>query len=254
MQTLSTLLVSSPPTDLTWSLVVWYLVGITLFVVLNAIYVAAEFALLKVRISQVEAVIQEFPKKGKRILTALGNLNGYLSACQLGITIASLALGALGAPAVSHALQEWLPPLVGPLLVLTAMVLLELLQLPWSGKGMSQGTAERLARFGVFGEFALGFLFALTFCPASAALFFGSLLPQALTSPNAAPPIIAYGIGTAIPIGVFAVAVAIGAGFATRFGQGIVRWQPKIRIITGTVLLLLGLYLIARDTLGLLPT
>lgn len=170
-----------------------------------------------------------------------------------GAIAAILALGTLGAPSVSHSLQEWLPPFVGPLLVLTAMVLLELLPLPWSSQGMSQSTAERLARYGLVGEFALGFVFALSFCPASAALFFGSLLPQALASPNATLPVIAYGIGTAIPIGIFAIAVAIGAGFASRFGQGIRRWQPKIRIVTGTALLLLGLYLIARDTLGLLP-
>lgn len=171
-----------------------------------------------------------------------------------GTIAALLALGALGAPAVSRGLQEWLPPFVGPLLVLTAMVLLELLPMPWGGKGMSQGTAERLARFGVAGEFALGFVFALSFCPASAALFFGSLLPQALACPNAAPPVVAYGIGTAIPIGIFAVAVAIGAGFASRFGEGIVRWQPRIRTVTGTILLLLGIYLLARDTIGILPS
>ncbi len=106
----------------------------------------------------------------------------------------------------------------------------------------------------MFGEFVLGVLFALTFCPTSAALFFGSLLPQALAGPSTAPPVVAYGIGTAIPIGIFAVAVAIGAGFASRFGAGIVRWQPRIRVATGTILLLLGLYLIARDTVGLLPS
>ncbi len=171
-----------------------------------------------------------------------------------GSIAAILALGALGAPTVSRALQEWLPPFVGPLLVLTAMVLLELLPMPWGGKGMSQGTAERLARFGVVGEFALGFVFALSFCPASAALFFGSLLPQALACPSAAPPVIAYGVGTAIPIGIFAVAVAIGAGFASRLGEGIVRWQPRIRMATGTALLLLGMYLIARDTVAILPS
>jgi len=188
----------------------------------------------------------------RALLGALAYTAGRVAA--YGAIAAILALGALGAPTVSHALQEWLPPFVGPLLVLTAMVLLELLPLPWGGRGMSQGTAERLARFGVLGEFALGFLFAMTFCPASAALFFGSLLPQALASPSATPPVVAYGIGTAIPIGVFAVAVAIGAGFASRFGQGIVRWQPRIRVVTGTALLLLGLYLIARDTLGVLPS
>ena len=186
----------------------------------------------------------------RALLGALAYTGGRVAA--YGAIAAILALGALGAPQVSQALQEWLPPFVGPLLVLTAMVLLELLPVPWVGKGMSQGTAERLARLGVFGEFLLGFLFALTFCPASAALFFGSLLPQALASPTAVPPVVAYGIGTAIPIGVFAVAVALGAGFATQFGASIVRWQPRIRVVTGTVLLLLGLYLIARDTIGIL--
>ncbi len=165
-----------------------------------------------------------------------------------------LALGALGAPAVSQWLQEWLPTLVGPLLVLTAMVLLELLPLPWGGGGMSQEAAERFARFGLVGEFALGFLFAMTFCPASAALFFGSLLPPALSCATPAAPVIAYGIGTAIPIGIFAVSVAIGAGFANRFGASVVRWQPRIRLTTGVALLLIGLYLIARDTLGWLPS
>ena len=103
---------SSPP-EITVSLVTWYLVGIIIFVILNAIYVAVEFALLKVRISQVESVMEEHPKKAKRILAALGNLNGYLSACQLGITIASLVLGALGEPFVEMLLWEPLNAILG---------------------------------------------------------------------------------------------------------------------------------------------
>ncbi len=99
--------------EITASLVVWYLFGIIIFVVFNAIYVAIEFALLKVRISQVEAVMEEYPKKAKRILVALGNLNGYLSACQLGITIASLVLGALGEPFVEMLLWEPLNAILG---------------------------------------------------------------------------------------------------------------------------------------------
>jgi cytochrome c-type biogenesis protein len=161
-----------------------------------------------------------------------------------------LTLGALSAPSLSAALQQWLPPLVGPLLVLTAMVLLDLLPLPWVGGGHSQATAERLVRLGVFGELLLGFLSALTFCPVSAALFFGSLLPQALAGPATAPPVIAFGIGTAIPVAVFALGAAFSAGFVARCGAGITRWQPRIRRGTGVVLLLLGLYLVLRDTLG----
>lgn len=178
----------------------------------------------------------------------LGRVLAYSSIAAL------LALGALGAPAVSAALQRWLPPFVGPLLVLTAMVLLDLLPLPWVGSGRSQATAQRLARLGVLGEVLLGLLFALTFCPVSAALFFGSLLPQALGGPSVAQPVIAFGVGTSIPVAVFALGVVFSAKFASRFGAGIVRWQPRIRVGTGLVLLALGLLLIARDTLGLWAT
>lgn len=174
----------------------------------------------------------------------LGRVAAYAAIAAL------LVVGTVSAPALSRSLQEWLPPFTGPLLVLTAMVLLGLLPMPWVSAGMSQGTAERLSRLGLFGEAALGFVFALTFCPTSAALFFGSLLPQALTSDSPAPPVIAYGVGTALPIAIFAVAVALGASFASRFSQGLTRWQPRIRVVTGWILLVLGLYLLARDTLG----
>jgi cytochrome c biogenesis protein CcdA len=188
----------------------------------------------------------------RALLGALAYTIGRVAA--YGAIGAILSLGLLGAPQISQALQQYLPPFVGPLLVLTAMVLLDLLPLPWVSKGMSQETAERLARLGLFGEFLLGLVFALTFCPASAALFFGSLLPQALACPAAAPPVLAFGIGTAIPIGIFAVALALGAGFARNLGVSLVRWQPRIRLVSGTVLLLIGVYLIARDTLQVLPT
>lgn len=174
----------------------------------------------------------------------LGRVGAY------GAIATLLALGAIGAPAIAGALQSWLPPLLGPLLVLTAMVLLDLLPLPWPGGGTNQATAMRLTRLGIVGEFALGFVFALTFCPVSAALFFGSLLPQALAAPAVAPPVVAYGLGTAIPVGVFALGVAVSTGFAARFGRGITRWQPRIRIGTGIALLAVGLYLTLRDTLG----
>ncbi len=114
MSSLSTpLAVFSAPPPISSSLVIWYIVGIVIFVILNAIYVAAEFALLKVRVSQVEALMETKPKKAKKILAALGNLNSYLSACQLGITIASLVLGALGEPFVLMLIWEPLSAVLG---------------------------------------------------------------------------------------------------------------------------------------------
>ncbi len=84
--------------------VAWRLGATLFFVLLNAFVVAAEFALVKVR----EGRIQELARAGRPAARAarhiLAHLDRYLSACQLGITLASLALGALGEPAVSRLL------------------------------------------------------------------------------------------------------------------------------------------------------
>ncbi|MCW1923335.1 hemolysin family protein [Luteolibacter arcticus] len=78
-----------------------YLAGIVFFLLLNAFFVASEFAIVKVRPSQIEAVNKEKPThSSKTAYHVVSHLDGYLSANQLGITIASLALGFLGEPFV----------------------------------------------------------------------------------------------------------------------------------------------------------
>ena len=71
------------------------------FLLMNAFFVAAEFSLVRVRKSQVEILVDEGRKGAKYTKLVADNVNAYLSACQLGITLASLALGWLGEPAVS---------------------------------------------------------------------------------------------------------------------------------------------------------
>lgn len=90
------------------------LVLVVVFLVMNAFFVIAEFAMVRVRPSQVEMAVAE----GKRGATAAkrvtDNVNAYLSACQLGITLASLALGWLGEPAFSALIRPALDPLGMP--------------------------------------------------------------------------------------------------------------------------------------------
>lgn len=164
-----------------------------------------------------------------------------------------LAFGLASAPAVSRNLQRWMAPLLGPLLVLTAMVLLGLISLPFQSSFATQASAEKWASRGWFGEFALGFLFALSFCPVSAALFFGSLIPLALGSGSVAAPVVFYGIGTAGPVAGFSLLMVFSARAASKLAGGIAKLQPWILKATGLLLLIAGLYLIARDTLELLP-
>ncbi|MCO6466681.1 MAG: HlyC/CorC family transporter [Bradyrhizobiaceae bacterium] len=71
------------------------------FVLLNAFFVAAEFALVKVRGSQVDIRLKEGDVLAKIARHILDHLDAYLSACQLGITLASLALGWIGEPVVA---------------------------------------------------------------------------------------------------------------------------------------------------------
>lgn len=81
------------------------------FLFMNAFFVMAEFSLVRVRKSQVEMALEEGKKGAKNAKLIADNVNAYLSACQLGITLASLALGWLGEPAVSAVIE-------GPLLAL----------------------------------------------------------------------------------------------------------------------------------------
>jgi CBS domain containing-hemolysin-like protein len=71
---------------------------------MNAFFVATEFVMVKVRKSRIETLALEGNKNAKYILVVIKNLNLYLSACQLGITLASLGLGWIGEPTVSHIL------------------------------------------------------------------------------------------------------------------------------------------------------
>lgn len=84
------------------------LVLVVLFLLMNAFFVVAEFSLVRVRKSQVELAIEEGKKGAKNAKIVTDNINAYLSACQLGITLASLALGFLGEPAFSALIHPFL--------------------------------------------------------------------------------------------------------------------------------------------------
>ena len=91
----------SSPAELDLFGVSWRLFVTLFFVALNGFFVAAEFALVKVRASRVEQLAREGSRSARTVQHVLRHLDRYLSACQLGITLASLILGALGEPAVS---------------------------------------------------------------------------------------------------------------------------------------------------------
>lgn len=74
-------------------------------VLLNGFFVAVEFALVKIRPTRVETLIEEGTPGATLVKDAIQNLDGYLAACQLGITLASLSLGWVGEPAVATLIE-----------------------------------------------------------------------------------------------------------------------------------------------------
>ena len=82
-----------------------YLSGALILIILNGFFVAAEFALVKVRVSRIEQLVREKRPFAKTAHWLAERLDKSLSACQLGITMASLGLGWVGEPAFSKLIE-----------------------------------------------------------------------------------------------------------------------------------------------------
>ncbi len=91
------------------------LIVVMALVIANGFFVAAEFALVKVRLGELKAQAAVGHRKAARALSIHQNLDSYLSACQLGITLASLGLGWVGEPMVATSLEPLLLGLGIPL-------------------------------------------------------------------------------------------------------------------------------------------
>lgn len=171
------------------------------------------------------------------LLYTLGRVIAYAA-------IASLIVKSiLGAPGTSLWLQTTINLFLGPILVLVGMVLLELLQLPTTSSNWWNSCRERAQKMGPAGAGFLGFLFALSFCPVSAALYFGSLIPLAINgeSPLWLPAI--YGVGTGLPVLGFAIALVFGAQAVSKTFQGVSSAEKWLRPVTGIAIVAVGIYL-----------
>ncbi|MFH1199141.1 MAG: aromatic aminobenezylarsenical efflux permease ArsG family transporter [Candidatus Omnitrophota bacterium] len=148
----------------------------------------------------------------------------------------------LSVPQVAQFLQKYMGKALGPLLIITGLVLLEIITIGLPGLSLSQKHHNKLADSGAPGAFLLGFIFALAFCPISAALYFGSLIPLAVNSKSGIVLPFIYGIGTGLPVLAFAVAIALGVASLSHWFNKITRLEFYTRKITGVIFILVGLY------------
>ncbi len=143
---------------------------------------------------------------------------------------------------LSFFLQNHINQILGPILIVVGMVLVELINFNVAGFGQTRRLERWVDALGLGGAFLLGAVFALSFCPVSAALFFGSLIPIAVASGSVLVVPSAYGAATGLPVLVFAVLLAAGVKQITPIFEKIVRHEVWIRRITGIVFILVGIY------------
>jgi cytochrome c biogenesis protein CcdA len=184
---------------------------------------------------------------GGGLLYAIGRSAVYVALCAL------FVMGLLSVPGVSRFLQRYMNQILGPVLVITGAILLEWLRPTFPGQGRgTENLRRRLESSGLWGAAPLGALFALSFCPASAALFFGSLVPLALRFESPVLYPIVYGVGTSLPVVAFAFVIAFGARSVGKAFNRLTQVESWARKLTGLVFIGVGLYMTMAYTFGVL--
>ncbi|MEW6584718.1 MAG: aromatic aminobenezylarsenical efflux permease ArsG family transporter [Nitrospirota bacterium] len=145
-------------------------------------------------------------------------------------------------PILSDFLQRYINKILGIVLIIVGMVLLDLLRVPLSLPSISEDAAKKLIDKGALGSLPLGILFALAFCPVSAALFFGGLIPIAVKAQSGIGLPLIYGIGTALPVLLFAFLVAAGAGYINDLYCRITKVEFYTKKATGIIFVVVGIY------------
>ncbi len=159
------------------------------------------------------------------------------------VMIASaLIAGLISIPGVANFLQIHMNQILGPILLVTGLFILELIPVQLPSFAVNANLLKRLGDSGIGGAVALGFLFALTFCPVSAALFFGGVIPLSLELRSRLILPLFFGIGTAAPVIGFAILIAYSGRAAGLFFNRLKVLERWFRGITGVLFILIGIY------------
>jgi cytochrome c biogenesis protein CcdA len=187
-----------------------------------------------------------------------------LGRCLLYIALAVLlAKTAMSVPAVSLFLQKYMHLVLGPIFLLLGMFLVGLVTISGGGASMSEGMQKRVDAMGIWGALLLGVLFAVAFCPTSAAWFFGlialllgseagavtALLTKiGISLPEASLPggivilPLIYGIGTAVPVLLVGFLLAYSAKSVGKTYNMLSKIEWWARQTTGWVFVLAGVW------------
>jgi cytochrome c-type biogenesis protein len=167
------------------------------------------------------------------------------------IAIAVLAVASLlSLPEVSFFLETNMHKIIGPLLIIMGIILLDVIPISFSASLIGKSVQEKAGKWGLWGSGVLGIIFALSFCPLSAALFFGSLIPLAIDGKSAVLMPSVYGLGTALPVVAFAFVMVFSVKSIGKVFDKLTHIEKWVRKLTAIVFICAGIYLLLKNLIG----
>jgi len=198
---------------------------------------------LATNIAAIAYVSQRAAKRRQAAITsALYTLGRMLAYTVIGVLIIKLGMEI---PGLANALQNTGDKIIGPVLIAVGIVLMFANRLRFGSGGGLSSLGEKVSRWGMIGGFLLGILFALAFCPYSAVLYFGVLIPLALKSGGGLALPAIFAIGTGLPVLIVGIALSFGVNRISSWFDRITRAQTIIRIVTSWILIGIGIYYVA---------
>jgi cytochrome c-type biogenesis protein len=178
------------------------------------------------------------------LLYAAGRMLTYVAIAVLAV------VSLLSLPEVSFFLESNMHKIIGPLLVVVGIILLDVIPISFSASLVGNSVQEKAGKWGIWGSGLLGIIFALTFCPLSAALFFGSLIPLAIDgkSPVMMPSV--YGLGTALPVVAFALVMVFSMKSIGKIFAKLTQIEKWVRKLTAVIFIGAGIYLLLKNLMG----
>ncbi|MDX5584573.1 MAG: aromatic aminobenezylarsenical efflux permease ArsG family transporter [Aureibaculum sp.] len=153
---------------------------------------------------------------------------------------------------VSRFLNQNGEKFLGPLLIIIGLIMLNVIKINFlSNSNLTEKLSEKFKDKGLLGSFLIGLVFALAFCPYSAALYFGMLIPITVASADGLYLPIVFAFGTGLPVLLFTYLLAFSVGSVGFFYTKIARIEKVMRPVAGMVFLMTGIYYILIFT-GLL--
>lgn len=176
------------------------------------------------------------------ITGSLYTLGRMFSYSVIGVLI--IAVG-LEIPGVSLFLQDVGEKVLGPLLIVVGLLMLNIERIGFGGGGgRLSSLGEKVAGWGMAGGFLLGVIFALAFCPYSAVLYFGVLIPLALKSAGGITFPAIYALGTGLPVLVFGTLLSLGVSGVSTWLNAISKIERVVRIVVAVIFIGVGAYYI----------